>query len=629
MSKFWNWAKAETGSELILEGVIASDSWYEDDVTPKLFRDELAQHPGAVTVRINSPGGDVSAGVSIYNMLNEHDGEVTVKVDGIAASIASLIAMAGDKIVMLPGSMMMVHLPWTIAAGNSDDMAQVVEMLQKTGESMIPIYAARTGLSEERIEELLKAETWMTAEDAVELGFADEAVGAKSTLAQAMAKIGDMTSSMQSAVMQPVMSLQAKDAPKAEETPEKVEETDVADTTPPEAETTEASTTETDSKSEATETEETKSDEGTKAMNKQDDAAREGIQAAAPANPVKAATNAKEWFGSRDAVEAFTMALANNPGKSFNDEAVQAAYRDSQVKAGITDPSVFTLPEPVVTSIEDAVKSGEIYSRLNHTGLDIYKLMWDSTDADVDTSRAGGFNADYEDAGTPDRTKEQQVLDFENRVIRAQYIYKYLVLGKEVIRENRSTGALVRFVLNELPVRVIRELERAAIIGDGRAAGDKRKITSFVSVKADTATANSQFASTYTRAAGESLAEAVRRAADRIEADGEVVLIAKKGFKTDAMFEKDGSGDLLFPIGSTPEAVLGVSTIIEPSWFKDSTDAENDAYLVVLSQYRTVGDNSVEAFTNLKLETNENEFLQEIYKGGALSAMKSAVAIAA
>lgn len=628
-NKFWKWAKAESGSELILEGVIASDSWYEDDVTPKVFRDELAQHPGAVTVRINSPGGDVSAGVSIYNMLNEHEGEVTVKVDGIAASIASLIAMAGDKIVMLPGSMMMVHLPWTIAAGNSDDMAQVVEMLQKTGESMIPIYAARTGLSEERVEELLKAETWMTAEDAVELGFADEAIGAKSTLAQAMAKIREMTSSMQSAVMQPVMSLQAKDAPEEPPTPPTEEESNDTDSELSATETADE-TPETDSESEATETETSNSDEGTKAMSKQDDAAREGIQAAAPANPVVAtAVNAKDWFKSRDAVEAFTMALADNPGKSFNDEEVQASYRDLQVKAGITDPSVFTLPEPVITSIEDAVTSGEIYSRLNHTGLDIYKTMWDSTDPDVDTSRAGGFNPAYEVEGEVDRTKEEQVLAFNDRVIRAQYIYKYLVLGKEVIRENRTSGALVRFVLNELPVRVIRELERAAIIGDGRAAGNKRKITSFVSVKSDTATVNSPFASTYTRPAGVSLAEAVRRAADLIEAEGEVVLIAKKGFRTEAQFEKDADGKLLFPIGTSAEAILGVSTIIEPTWFNDSTDPDNDAYLVVLSQYRTVGDNSVEAFTNFKLETNEQQFLQEIYKGGALSAMKSAVAISA
>ena len=129
--------------------------------------------------------------------------------------------------------------------------------------------------------------------------------------------------------------------------------------------------------------------------------------------------------------------------------------------------------------------------------------------------------------------------------------------------------------------------------------------------------------------AGESLAEAVRRAATLLEADGEVVLIAKKGFAVDAQFERDNSGDLLFPIGTSAEAVLGVSTIIEPTWFTDATDPDNDAYLVVLSQYLTVGDNSVEAFTNFQLETNEQEFLQEIYKGGALVGRKAAVAISA
>src|SRR5690606_20978610 len=241
MSKFYKFVKNEAKeSELILEGVIASESWLEDEVSPKMFREELAQHPGALTVRINSPGGDVSAGVAMYNMLNEHEGEVTVKVDGIAASIASLIAMAGDKIVMLPGAMMMVHKPWTIAAGNSDDMTQVVEMLEKVGESMVPIDAARTGLSKERIEELLKAETWMTASDAVELGFADEAVEAKTSLAQAMAKIAESTASMQSAVMQPVMSLKSRkaeaynatDKPQepVEETTEAVDATDVKET---------------------------------------------------------------------------------------------------------------------------------------------------------------------------------------------------------------------------------------------------------------------------------------------------------------------------------------------------------------------------------------------------------------
>ena len=93
--------------------------------------------------------------------------------------------------------------------------------------------------------------------------------------------------------------------------------------------------------------------------------------------------DAKAWFKSKDAVEAFTMALADNAGKDFRSEEVQAAYKAAQVKAGITDPSVFTLPEPVITSIEDAVKSGDIYSRMNHTGLDVFKLVWDDADSEA------------------------------------------------------------------------------------------------------------------------------------------------------------------------------------------------------------------------------------------------------
>lgn len=643
--KFWNW---NDRSELVLDGVIASESWYGDEVTPQLFRDELATHNGDLTIVINSPGGDVFAGVAIYNALkNRNDGHVTVRVDGVAASIASVIAMAGDTIKMSLGSTMMIHKPWSMAMGDAEELTKTIELLNKLEGSIIDIYAERTGLDKEKIAELLAAETWLNPEEAVALGFADEAPEQKTSLSDAIKNVKDLLSPVHNAVMQPMMSIQAK-----ANTPAKneVEEADATDTTPPVDEAVEQ-TVETEPPVEAEpakEVEEAKDEteaqevtepvaEQTKepvkekeinAMTKiaETQVLEPKAQASVDATPK---VDAKAWFKTKDAVEAFTMALADNAGKSFQDEEVQAAYKAAQVKAGITDPSVFTLPEPVITSIEDAVKSGEIYSRMNHTGLDVFKLVWDDADSELDTSRAGGFNGLWEDSSSNiDRTKEEQILDFEKRVIRAQYIYKYLVLGKETIRENRSTGALVRFVLNELPVRIIRELERAAIIGDGRLAGSKRKITSFVSVKAD-ATAGNAFASTYTRQAGESLAEAVRRAASLIEADGEVVLIAKKGFSVDAMFEKDASGDLLFPIGASAETVLGVNTIIEPSWLTDTSDPDNDAYLVVLSQYHTVGDNSVEAFTNFKLETNENEFLQEIYKGGALAAVKSAVAISA
>lgn len=647
MSKqqFYRFTKNEAGgSELYLEGVIASESWYDDEVSPKQFREELDKHVGAITVRINSPGGDVFAGMQIYNMLKDRSGDVTIIVDALAASAASFIAMAGDKIIMNTGSMMMVHKASTIVWGNEDEMLEVVEMLRKTDDNLVQIYVARTGKTAEEIKTLLAKETWMTAEEAVEMGFADEATPGKTKLADAVQNALGYTDEVKVANIQPMTNLKARLKNETEQVEEAhatdtteavdevVESTDETESTGgddenvEEAEPTEAPEVEEPEVPEVTEPAPTETNQPVnkvkepKAMTKI--AESQVMEPSAQAKVDAPVVNAKEWFKTKDAVEAFTMALANNPGKSFQDAEVQDAYKASQVTAGITDPSIFTLPEPVITSIEDAVKSGEIYSRMNHSGLDVFKLVWDDTDADVDTSRAGGF------VPSVSRTKDQQVLDFEARVIRAQYIYKYLVLGKETIRENRSTGALVRFVLNELPVRIIRELERAAIIGDGRAGGNKRKITSFVSVKAD-ADADNAFATVYTRTSEQSLAEAVRRAATLVEADGEIVLIAKKGFAVDAQFERNSLGDLLFPIGTSAAAVLGVSTIIEPTWFTDTTDPDNDAYLVVLSKYLTVGDNSIEAFTNFKLETNENEFLQEIYKGGALAAPKAAVAISA
>ena len=109
MRKFWNWVKNEAGRTLYFDGYIAQDSWFADDITPKKFKDELTASAGDIAVWLNSPGGDVFAASQIYTMLKEYEGKVTVKIDGIAASAASVIAMAGDEIVMSPVAMMMIH----------------------------------------------------------------------------------------------------------------------------------------------------------------------------------------------------------------------------------------------------------------------------------------------------------------------------------------------------------------------------------------------------------------------------------------------------------------------------------------------------------------------------------------
>ena len=159
---------------LELNGTIAEESWFDDDVTPQLFKDELNAGSGDITVWINSPGGDCVAAAQIYNMLSNYKGKVTVKIDGIAASAASVIAMAGDTVLVSPVSMLMIHNPATIAWGDHAEMQKAIDMLAEVKESIINAYVLKTGLSRPKLSHLMDAETWMDANKAVELGFADE-----------------------------------------------------------------------------------------------------------------------------------------------------------------------------------------------------------------------------------------------------------------------------------------------------------------------------------------------------------------------------------------------------------------------------------------------------------------------
>ncbi len=161
---------------LSLSGTIAEESWFDDDVTPALFKEELHSGDGPVTVWINSPGGDCIAAAQIYNMLIDYKGPVTVKIDGIAASAASVIAMAGNKVLMSPVSMMMIHNPATMAFGDHTDMQRAMDMLNEVKESIINAYVLKTGQSRAKLSHLMDAETWMDANMAVELGFADDII---------------------------------------------------------------------------------------------------------------------------------------------------------------------------------------------------------------------------------------------------------------------------------------------------------------------------------------------------------------------------------------------------------------------------------------------------------------------
>jgi len=175
VNKFWNWVRGDTknGDTLYFDGVIAEETWWDDDITPEMFREELEECEGDITIWINSPGGDCVAASQIYSMLMEYEGNITVKIDGLAASAGSVIAMAGTEVYMAPTALMMIHNPLTVAIGDSKEMKKAIDMLSEVKESIINAYEIKTGQPRKKLSDLMDAETWMNCKKAVELGFCD------------------------------------------------------------------------------------------------------------------------------------------------------------------------------------------------------------------------------------------------------------------------------------------------------------------------------------------------------------------------------------------------------------------------------------------------------------------------
>lgn len=172
--KFWNWVRNDNDERiLMLNGEISNETWFGDEITPEEFRGELNSGQGKVTVWINSPGGDCFAAAQIYNMLMEYPGTVDVHIDGIAASAASVIAMAGNHVAISPVGMMMIHNPATVSIGDEREMKKAMEMLSEVKESIINAYELKTGLPRKQLSNMMNAESWMNAKKALELGFAD------------------------------------------------------------------------------------------------------------------------------------------------------------------------------------------------------------------------------------------------------------------------------------------------------------------------------------------------------------------------------------------------------------------------------------------------------------------------
>ena len=181
---FWNFAHNDEGEavELFFEGPIAEDSWLDDEITPDEFRRELNKcGQKKIKMRVNSPGGDCVAASMIYSAIRDYPGEVVAQIDGMAASAASVVVMAADKVSMMPTAMMMIHDPLTCAFGNADEMKRAMKTLDEVKESIINAYELKTGLSRDKLSKLMSDETWMSAFKARELGFCDEVIGGEAT----------------------------------------------------------------------------------------------------------------------------------------------------------------------------------------------------------------------------------------------------------------------------------------------------------------------------------------------------------------------------------------------------------------------------------------------------------------
>jgi hypothetical protein len=294
------------------------------------------------------------------------------------------------------------------------------------------------------------------------------------------------------------------------------------------------------------------------------------------------------------------------------------------------------IPKAVLTAVEDAFNApGRIWPMLNHTGLDVPpELGLNDVSLDNDNGRAHGYRP--EEYGTE---KKEQHIAIQTRTGDANYTYKYQKIDKGWLRKTQDPGALLKYVLQELPNRIIQTIERAAIINSvaPTATNDWPDLDYFRSIYDDSletaATAGARvipgntFALTMTQKQNDTYFDAVVAASRKIRAQGKKVLVTSSDRLGDIEASKDVDGRYIIAPGSSTETALRVDEIITPEWWFARDDAKALGIVFVPGAYDVYGDNSIEAYTNFALRTNQNEYLQEIYAGGLLTKQKSAVVI--
>lgn len=351
--------------------------------------------------------------------------------------------------------------------------------------------------------------------------------------------------------------------------------------------------------------------------------------AAHQSGTVKFSHDRKTWLDSDDAMIAFERALiaSDNKGvEAFHREWADTVNRNMSdtVSAGVYTTNVNKfIPTAAITTIADALntRGSGLWNLLRKTGMDRLTIGGNVAGL-TDQTRAHGYPvASY---GTK---KKEQVLSFVKRELQADYTYKYITLNKGDIRRTQRPGALLRYVLQELPNYIVQTIERQITLGG------YTDMAHFRSVVTDAADKSSEwngtrFALSYTMTDAAPLMDFVR-ASHMVRAQGNKVLLCNADTVADLLMSANANGNTYIALGGddTLARALGVNQIITPEWWTDTDDTTTMGVIMAASHYAVVGDTSIEAFTNFALSTNTNEYLQEIYAGGGLDAEKSAVVI--
>lgn len=337
----------------------------------------------------------------------------------------------------------------------------------------------------------------------------------------------------------------------------------------------------------------------------------------------------KTWLDSDDAMIAFERALIDTDNKGV--EAFHREWADT-VNRNMSDTASFGvdgddvnkfIPTAAITTIADALntRGSGLWDLLRKTGMDRLTIGGNVAGL-TDQTRAHGYPVDS--YGTE---KKKQVLSFVKRELQADYTYKYINLNKGDIRRTQRPGALLRYVLQELPNYIVQTIERQITLGG---YPDMAHFRSVVTDAADNSSEwkGNRFALSYTMTANTPLMDFVR-ASHMVRAQGNKVLLCNADTVADLLMSANSNGNTYIALGGddTLARALGVNQIITPEWWTDTDDTTTMGVIMAASHYAVVGDTSIEAFTNFALSTNTNEYLQEIYAGGGLDAEKSAVVI--